>query len=269
MQQMNTQKMRRRLTLRAATALVGVLTVASLLVGAAPTFADDALQAQQLVERARLSFENFTADPNFDALRDLLKTAKGVYIAPQVLRGAFIVGVSGGSGVLLARDEKAGAWGGLAFYTSDSAPAVTIAGREVPLEYEPTAALAYTLEGAPVWEFEMAGFLSGSFGLGVRDLASGLKLRPEDGIVFMTPYRPGKIPLVLVHGTASSPARWAKLVNELRSTHASPSATSSGGSSTTQATPPPTRARCSAMGCYTPFSSSTPKGRTPRSGRWS
>ena len=29
------------------------------------------------------------------------------------------------------------------------------------------------------------------------------------------PYRPGKIPVVLVHGTASSPARWAELVNEL------------------------------------------------------
>jgi pimeloyl-ACP methyl ester carboxylesterase len=29
------------------------------------------------------------------------------------------------------------------------------------------------------------------------------------------PYRPGRIPVVLVHGTASSPARWADLVNEL------------------------------------------------------
>jgi pimeloyl-ACP methyl ester carboxylesterase len=31
----------------------------------------------------------------------------------------------------------------------------------------------------------------------------------------MAPYRPGKIPVVLVHGTASSPARWAELFNEL------------------------------------------------------
>jgi pimeloyl-ACP methyl ester carboxylesterase len=29
------------------------------------------------------------------------------------------------------------------------------------------------------------------------------------------PHRPGRIPVVLVHGTASSPARWAELVNEL------------------------------------------------------
>ena len=32
----------------------------------------------------------------------------------------------------------------------------------------------------------------------------------------MTPYRPGRVPVVLVHGTASSPARWADLVNELQ-----------------------------------------------------
>jgi len=30
------------------------------------------------------------------------------------------------------------------------------------------------------------------------------------------PYRPGRIPVVLIHGTASSPARWADLVNELQ-----------------------------------------------------
>ena len=29
------------------------------------------------------------------------------------------------------------------------------------------------------------------------------------------PHRAGRMPLVLVHGTASSPARWAELVNEL------------------------------------------------------
>ncbi|MGH7429701.1 MAG: lipid-binding SYLF domain-containing protein [Candidatus Methylomirabilaceae bacterium] len=117
MQRINRQQMRHFPALPSIAALVGVLTLAGLLVGAAPSFADDRTDAQQLVEKARLSFESFTADPNFGVLRDYLKTAKGVYIAPQVLRGAFIFGVSGGSGVLLARDEKVGTWGGPAFYT--------------------------------------------------------------------------------------------------------------------------------------------------------
>ena len=111
--------------------------------------------------------------------------------------------------------------GTLSVYTSDAASEVTIAGREVPLEYDQTAALAYTLEGSPIWDFELAGFFSGSFGLGARDLGRTvasrlLPARPEDGVIFMAPHRPGKIPVVLVHGTASSPARWAELVNELR-----------------------------------------------------
>lgn len=111
--------------------------------------------------------------------------------------------------------------GTLSVYTSDATTAVTIAGREVPLEYDQTAALAYTLEGSPIWEFELAGFFSGGFGLGVRDLGrrvapSLLRARPEDGVIFMAPYRQGKIPVVLVHGTASSPARWAEMINELR-----------------------------------------------------
>jgi lipid-binding SYLF domain-containing protein len=97
--------------------VIAVLAAGGLVVGPAPTFADDTQDAQQLVEKARFTFENFANDPNMSALRDLVKTAKGVYIAPQVLRGAFIIGASGGSGVLLARDEKAGGWGGPAFYT--------------------------------------------------------------------------------------------------------------------------------------------------------
>jgi lipid-binding SYLF domain-containing protein len=51
------------------------------------------------------------------AFRDLVKQAKGVFIVPQLLEGAFIVGASGGSGVFLARDEKTGEWSGPAFYT--------------------------------------------------------------------------------------------------------------------------------------------------------
>jgi pimeloyl-ACP methyl ester carboxylesterase len=36
-----------------------------------------------------------------------------------------------------------------------------------------------------------------------------------DGLLMMHPYRKGRIPVVFVHGTASSPARWAEMYNEL------------------------------------------------------
>jgi pimeloyl-ACP methyl ester carboxylesterase len=84
------------------------------------------------------------------------------------------------------------------------AQTVTIEGREVPLEVEMSAALALMLAESPLWRQELAGFLRG---MGVVDEKSRL--------VALSPYSPGRIPLVLVHGTASSAGRWAQLVNEL------------------------------------------------------
>ncbi len=96
----------------------------------------------------------------------------------------------------------------LELYARGDAEQITIAGEQTPLAFEPTAALAYTLEGAAIWDFELAGFFSGMFRTGILQNLPG-------GLIMLEPYRPGKIPLVLVHGTASSPARWAQLVNEL------------------------------------------------------
>ena len=52
-----------------------------------------------------------------DGFRSLVKNARGIFIAPQILKGAFIVGASGGSGVLVAHDGLTGRWLGPAFYT--------------------------------------------------------------------------------------------------------------------------------------------------------
>ena len=79
--------------------------------------ADDRQEAEQLVEKAKFALEDFMSDKNMEAFQDLMKKAKGIYIAPQVLKGAFIVGASGGTGVLLAWDEKQKSWAGPAFDT--------------------------------------------------------------------------------------------------------------------------------------------------------
>ena len=95
--------------------------------------------------------------------------------------------------------------GRLEVYNPDSARTVKINNNDVPIEYEISSALADTLEGSPVWDFELAGFRSGDFSL----------TRTGDGLFMLGPHRFGRIPLVLVHGTASSPARWAEMVNEI------------------------------------------------------
>lgn len=85
--------------------------------GITPAFADNASDAKQLVEKSKMTFDRFIGMNEMGAFRDLLKKAKGVFISPQVLEGAFIFGLSGGSGVLVARDPGTGSWNGPAFYT--------------------------------------------------------------------------------------------------------------------------------------------------------
>jgi lipid-binding SYLF domain-containing protein len=102
---------------RWATRRVAVVVAVALVLGAGPAGADDAETARQLVDKARLTVEQFQAEPAMETLRDLAKRAKGMVILPQMLRGAFIVGASGGSGVLVARDAKTGQWHGPTFHT--------------------------------------------------------------------------------------------------------------------------------------------------------
>jgi lipid-binding SYLF domain-containing protein len=79
--------------------------------------ADDVMDARRLADRARLTLETFMQVPETQAFRNLVVNARGVFIAPQILRGAFVVGGSGGSGVYLVRDMRTNSWSGPAFYT--------------------------------------------------------------------------------------------------------------------------------------------------------
>lgn len=100
--------------------------------------------------------------------------------------------------------------GRLEVYAADQTATVMIDGQKQPIESDPTAALAYQLDDSPLYAMEIAAFFNGSV------FTSGLipKDRAQDGIFTLQPYKAGKIPVVLVHGTASSPARWAELINE-------------------------------------------------------
>lgn len=99
--------------------------------------------------------------------------------------------------------------GKLELHTQEDALGVEIDGREWPLEFETSSALADMLDDSPWWDFELDGFFSGVFRTDAEHRGA------DDGLLLIHPYRPGLIPVVLVHGTASSPARWADLMNEL------------------------------------------------------
>src|SRR6185436_6409650 len=94
--------------------------------------------------------------------------------------------------------------GQIELYAADQETSVEVDTHTVPLEFQPSATLAYMLEGAPVWDTELSGFLSANR----RSFPPGLGM--------LHPYRRGRVPVVFIHGTASSPARWADMINELQ-----------------------------------------------------
>lgn len=87
-------------------------------------------------------------------------------------------------------------------YSAATSHSVTVDGRTIPLEQDITAPIAYTLNNPLYWQIGKALFLFGQSDF-------------EPGIYQSQPYTPGKIPVLWVHGTMSSPAWWMEMWNTL------------------------------------------------------
>jgi lipid-binding SYLF domain-containing protein len=97
-----------------------IFSIAVCMIMVMPAMATDRTDAQGLVDKARITFGEFMSDKQYSWLHEHLKYAKGLLIYPQVLKGGYIVGGSGGTGVLVVRDEKTNDWSQPAFYTIGS-----------------------------------------------------------------------------------------------------------------------------------------------------
>ncbi len=140
-----------------------------------PAIADDKMEARQLVEQARLSWESLMKDEYMGVMRDVLKNAKGVFIMPQLLQGAFIIGASGGSGVFVQKDGG-NKWTGPAFYTVGGASI----GFQIGGESSEVVLLAMTDRGVSAFQsnnFKLgadAGIALGPIGMGVAAQTANL-----------------------------------------------------------------------------------------------
>jgi lipid-binding SYLF domain-containing protein len=72
-----------------------------------------------LVSDARSALLDFSVDPALGGFRETAKRARAMLVIPRLRKGGLLFGGSGGSGVLLARDQG-GAWSYPAFYTMSS-----------------------------------------------------------------------------------------------------------------------------------------------------
>ena len=79
---------------------------------------------------------------------------------------------------------------------------VAIGNVQVPLEMDVTAFRAYTLTQSRIWKLGSLGFLAPAE-------------RIPSQLILNQPYEAGRIPVVFVHGTFSSPVTWAEMVNSL------------------------------------------------------
>ena len=104
---------------RSSVLLLAAAAMAVFFTVPATAVASDRADARAVVTKANITFNSFMSDKNFTEMRKLSRSAKGIFIAPQVLKGAFVVGASGGTGVFLVRGEG-GKWTHPAFYTIGS-----------------------------------------------------------------------------------------------------------------------------------------------------
>ena len=89
-------------------------------------------------------------------------------------------------------------------YSSYDQDEISVNGLKIPLEEDLTAQLAHSLNQPFIWKLGRLQFLTG------REIL-------ESGVYPLQPYSPGRIPVVFVHGTFSSPVWWAEMFNTLRS----------------------------------------------------
>jgi len=135
--------------------LASALVFLFLAYASGPATGQEYSKQQQMVDKAKMTFDKFVADPNVGWGPNQAKNVKGVMIVPQLLRGAFIFGGAGGSGVFFMRDAKTGKWSDPAFYTMGSASF----GFQIGADSSEIVLLVMTTQGAET-------FLTTSFKLG-------------------------------------------------------------------------------------------------------
>lgn len=95
-------------------ALLAILAIFAILTVQRPAMA--ATMGEELVDKSRFTVERMMADPQLTELKRYLGQARGVLIFPELVKGGFIVGAEGGSGVFMVRGAD-GTWSAPAFYT--------------------------------------------------------------------------------------------------------------------------------------------------------
>jgi pimeloyl-ACP methyl ester carboxylesterase len=128
-------------------------------------------------------------------------SSKGFQVAPRLrIPTNMLLAVDDPRSQIARSDLK----GRLVVSTILDQPDVRLGRETIPLEYDQTAARAVSMVEAAAWQKEYSGFLNGR-----------LFEQAPTQLVAIEPHEIGRMPVILIHGTASSPFRWADMVNDL------------------------------------------------------
>lgn len=132
-----------------------------------------------------------------DRLRVDKAVEGGAYLSPEAqMPATLFMRLEGGLEEFRFEEARAS----LELHVGHSIPDLDVAGIRVPLERDDSTYLAHALEVSSSWDFELDGLFDAEEDTGT-------------GLFMMQPYQVGKIPVVFIHGTGSSPARWAEMLN--------------------------------------------------------
>lgn len=127
-------------------------------------------EQEQLVEKAKITVQSLSVQPDMEQFRKLLAVSKGIVVFPQVLKAGFIIGGAGGTGVLLGRTKK-GDWSSPAFYTMGQASV----GLQIGAEAKELVLLIMTQKGLEAIiknQVKLGGDLSAAIGPVGKDIGA-------------------------------------------------------------------------------------------------
>ncbi len=92
--------------------LMSAMMVAAAAIGFTATSASAQNEAQVVVGKADTTLSNFLRDPEMKWLQQNFGRAKAVIIVPEIVKAGFIIGGSGGRGLVVAKQNGTGKWVG-------------------------------------------------------------------------------------------------------------------------------------------------------------
>lgn len=112
------------------TLALAFLAFSTALLASGPAAADRRDKAEKTVREATLVLNAFTRDDHYRSLWKSARKARALVIVPGSVRAGFLIGASGGNGVMLARRDD-GAWSPPSFVRLSSVQFGFVAGGEV------------------------------------------------------------------------------------------------------------------------------------------